>query len=88
MRVSRTALIVLLGLGAVAAPGWAQSAAKAKATTPDIPFESVPNFLKMPAGLYMGEAVDARDVDGLLAAGEVLDAACEACHKTYWYQRR
>ena len=31
-------------------------AAKAKATTPEIPFESV-NFAKMPAGLYMGEAV-------------------------------
>src|SRR3954471_19938471 len=29
--------------------------AKAKATTPEIPFESVPNFFKLPAGLYMGE---------------------------------
>jgi hypothetical protein len=34
------------------------------------------------------KAVDARDVNGLLAAGEVLDAACEACHKTYWYPER
>ncbi len=42
------------------APAFAQGgglAAKAKATTPEIPFESVPNFLKLPAGLYMGEAV-------------------------------
>src|SRR5512138_3588581 len=31
--------------------------AKAKATTPEIPFESVANFFKMPAGLYMGEGV-------------------------------
>jgi len=31
--------------------------AKAKATTPEIPFESVANFFKLPAGLYMGEAV-------------------------------
>ncbi len=31
--------------------------AKAKATTPEIPFESVPNFFKLPAGLYMGEGV-------------------------------
>src|SRR5207244_3351646 len=30
---------------------------KARATTPEIPFDSVPNFIKMPAGLYMGEAV-------------------------------
>ena len=34
------------------------------------------------------EAIDARDVNGLLAAGEVLDAACEACHRTYWYPER
>ncbi len=31
--------------------------AKAKATTPEIPFDVVPNFFKLPAGLYMGEAV-------------------------------
>jgi hypothetical protein len=30
-------------------------------------------------------AVDNRDVKALLAAGEVLDAACESCHKKYWY---
>ena len=37
--------------GAPAAP------AKAKATAPEIPYDSVPNFLKMPPGLYMGEGV-------------------------------
>jgi NHL repeat-containing protein len=31
--------------------------AKAKATTPEIPFESVANFFKMPPGVYMGEGV-------------------------------
>src|SRR5256886_4592232 len=31
--------------------------AKAKATTPEIPFESVANFFKLPPGLYMGEGV-------------------------------
>src|SRR5262244_1346928 len=31
--------------------------AKAKATTPEIPFESVANFFKMPPGIYMGEGV-------------------------------
>jgi len=29
--------------------------AKARATTPEIPFDSAPNFLKLPPGLYMGE---------------------------------
>src|SRR5438132_13905922 len=31
--------------------------AKARATTPEIPFDSVPNFCKLPTGLYMGEGV-------------------------------
>lgn len=33
-------------------------------------------------------AADARDVQALLAAGETLDAACEACHSTFWYPPR
>ena len=48
---------VVVGLLLCAGPAFAQAAAKAKATTPEIPFDSVPNFLKMPPGLYMGEAV-------------------------------
>jgi cytochrome c556 len=30
-------------------------------------------------------AIDARDVQRLLDAGERIDAACEACHSRYWY---
>ena len=33
----------------------ASGPAKARATAPDIAFESVPNFFKLPPGLYMGE---------------------------------
>src|ERR1700730_12999538 len=43
----------LLGLSAVALtalPGWAQDA------VPQIPYDSVPNFLKMPADMHLGEA--------------------------------
>src|SRR5438552_11197526 len=49
-----SALLLLLGAG----PALGQNVAgpaKAKATTPEIPFESVPNFFKLPPGLYMGE---------------------------------
>src|SRR5437667_10675140 len=49
-------LLLLLAAG----PALAQPVAgpaKAKATTPEIPFESVANFFKLPAGLYMGEGV-------------------------------
>jgi sugar lactone lactonase YvrE len=45
---------IVVGLLLVSAPAFAQ--AKAKATTPEIPYDSV-NFLKMPPGLYMGEAI-------------------------------
>ena len=58
---SRLSVVTLFaaGLLLIAAPAFAQGGnagpAKAKATTPEIPFESVANFFKLPAGLYMGE---------------------------------
>src|SRR5688572_20947167 len=40
------------------APGLAQTRQSAKAqNVPEIPFESVPNFLKMPPDLYLGESM-------------------------------
>ena len=39
----------------VASPVFAQS--KRAQNVPEIPYDSVPNFLKMPPGLYMGEAM-------------------------------
>jgi hypothetical protein len=51
---------VVIGVFFASAPLPAQPVAgpaKAKATTAEIPFESVPNFFKLPAGLYMGEGV-------------------------------
>jgi hypothetical protein len=47
---------LLLCAGALIAQGGG-AAAKAKATTPEIPFDTVPNFFKVPAGLYFGEVV-------------------------------
>lgn len=31
------------------------------------------------------DAIDKKDSEGLLQAGGDIDAACEACHVTYWY---
>jgi hypothetical protein len=31
------------------------------------------------------QAIEARNKDGLLAAGEAMDQACESCHLKYWY---
>ena len=53
-RTLSAALLTLL----CAAPVMGQNAPappKAKAASPEIPFDSVPNFLKLPPGLYMGE---------------------------------
>jgi hypothetical protein len=37
------------------------------------------------AGLRALAAIDAKDAQGLMDAGGVIDEACEACHVTYWY---
>lgn len=37
------------------------------------------------SGLEVLAAVEARDVDALLVAGDGLDLACENCHLRYWY---
>jgi len=47
---------LLLCAGMLSAQG-AGTPAKARATAPEIPFEIVPNYFKLPDGLYMGEAV-------------------------------
>ncbi len=39
-----------------AAPAFAQAKATAQ-NVPEIPYDSVPNFLKLPPGLYLGEAI-------------------------------
>ena len=50
---------VILGLALVltfATRSWAQSKAKAE-HVPEIPYHSVPNFLKLPPNLYLGEGI-------------------------------
>lgn len=37
------------------------------------------------ASEQMLKAVDAKDVKGMLDAGEAIDEACESCHLTFWY---
>ena len=37
------------------------------------------------AGARALTAIDAKDPQGLMDAGGVIDEACEACHVTYWY---
>jgi hypothetical protein len=49
-----------------------------------------PSFVALAHGLYDAaaeilKAIDAKDVARMDAAGEKLDAACEACHRAFWY---
>lgn len=51
------------------------------------------NFTKLAHGLYDSvlpavKAIDARDKEGLLEAGDAIDRACENCHFTYWYPKK
>ena len=55
MRQCVTACVLTVGLLA-AAPLFAQSKAKAQ-NVPEISYESVPNFLKFPPNLYLGEGI-------------------------------
>jgi hypothetical protein len=58
MRRLIVGLVVGMLLAPAPVPGQPVAGpAKAKATAPEIPFESVPNFFKMPQGIYMGEGV-------------------------------
>lgn len=48
------------------------------------------SWVKHAQGLYDAagvalKAIDGKNVQGLLDAGEGIDAACENCHKQYWY---
>ena len=39
------------------------------------------------AAVQAQKAIEARNAEALLEAGDVLDKACENCHLTYWYPR-
>ncbi|HVW87251.1 MAG TPA: peptidyl-alpha-hydroxyglycine alpha-amidating lyase family protein [Bryobacteraceae bacterium] len=56
MRTLSTASLILIATLLPAAPLAAQSREKAQ-NVPEIRFESVPNFLKMPPNLYLGEGI-------------------------------
>ena len=57
--MGRVTACVVVGLLLSAGSAFPQTVppAKAKATTPEIPHDSVANFFKLPPGLYMGEGV-------------------------------
>ncbi len=67
------------GLGELAPPDIERSIAQQRAL--------FAGFAKGVQGtaLQALEAIDRKDSEGLLKAGSEIDAACEACHVTFWY---
>ena len=55
MKYAVSGSLILVAL-CLAAPSHAQTRAKAQ-NVPEIPFESVPNFFKMPPDVYFGESM-------------------------------
>jgi hypothetical protein len=48
------------------------------------------SFMMLAHGLYdqaavLLKAIDAKDKEAVLEAGDPLDRACESCHLKYWY---
>src|SRR5262245_51153392 len=56
MTSCRSILLAATLLCAATAPSFAQSKAKAQ-NVPEIPYDSVPNFFKLPPNLYFGEGI-------------------------------
>ena len=52
----RSFFLQLAALVLCASPAFAQAKATAQ-NVPEIPYDSVPNFIKLPPGLYLGEAI-------------------------------
>ena len=52
----RSFFVSIAALVLCTTPAFAQVKASAQ-NVPEIPYDSVPNFIKMPAGLYLGEAI-------------------------------
>ena len=51
------------------------------------------SFANLAHGLYDSvlpalQAIEAKDKDKLLEAGDAIDRACESCHLKYWYAKR
>ena len=92
--VEATNLLVMEGRR-VAAPGKSLDASElAGISSPDEIQKSIDGsrttFIALAHGLHdagieMLKAVEAKNPVSMVEAGEKLDSACEACHRTYWY---
>ena len=68
----------------------AERASQARSTIPSVDSPSRQAWTTLSTGLFDAasialQAINAKNAEGLLDAGEKIDAACETCHLKYWY---
>lgn len=98
--VRRGALRVVEGANLLMMPGRHVARPGEKSETPGVELEPEvieaninkdrAKFNKLAIGLQEAtrealKAIEAKDTEGVVNAGEKMDTACENCHTTYWY---
>jgi hypothetical protein len=96
--VRRSAITLIEAMNRVVLPGRRAASAETPVGLGELPPEQIELLIRRLRSLFMGfanglrvtareavEALDHEDVDALLKAGGDIDAACEACHVTFWY---
>jgi cytochrome c556 len=101
--VRRHAIALMESTNMLRIPGRAVARPGEKASDPRVEEqpEAIQAFInrdraswnKAAEGLYDAtalilKAVDAKNVDGILDAGDYIDKACETCHLKYWYPKQ
>jgi len=101
--VRRHAIALMEATNMLRIPGRAVARPGEKASDPRIEEqpEAIQSFInrdratweKAADGLYdttalILKAIDAKNVDGILNAGDLIDRACETCHLKYWYPKQ
>ncbi len=96
--VRRHAITLVEAVNLVVMPGRHAAPAGTQPGLGELPPEKIDLLIERQRPLFTGfanglrgtarealEAIDHKDVDALLKAGGDIDAACEACHVTFWY---
>ena len=96
--VRRHAITLIEATNLILIPGRAAAPAGTQPGLGELPPQQIAALIGRQRALFTGfanglratarealEAIDRKDVDALLKAGGDIDAACEACHVTFWY---
>jgi len=96
--VRRHAITLIEATNLILIPGRAAAPAGTQPGLGELPPQQIAALIERQRPLFTGfanglratarealEAIDHKDVDALLKAGSDIDAACEACHVTFWY---